>query len=100
MKYIIALLLLATGALPSFAGDEVLIIVNKYHLDVASVSAKPGKVLDFKRVPPGTIRQFTLQMPDGVCETTLSSIFPDGQFRRDKFDVCGGVKITVGNARF
>ena len=95
----LAALVLASTAAPALADhDEWVVIVNKTDQDIGNISARPGKFLDFKRIPPGNKRKFTLRMPDGVCETTLTTVLPDGQSFRDEVEVCGGLTFTWGLA--
>lgn len=103
MKAILGVTLVATvmasATTPVLADhDEVLIIINKTDQPIGNITARPGKVLDFKRIQPGNKRQFTLRMPDGVCDTTLTTVLPDGQSFRNKVEVCGGLEFTWGLA--
>jgi hypothetical protein len=78
--------------------DEVLVIINKADQPIGNVTAKPGKVIGFRSVPPGNQREFVLRMPDGVCDTVLTTVLPDGQSFKDKVEVCGGLHFTWGVA--
>ena len=95
----VAGLALTVAATPASAeNDEVLVIINNTDQPIANITARPGKVIDFKRISPGSKKQFTLRMPDGQCETTLSTVLPDGQSFRNKVEVCGGLTFTWGLA--
>lgn len=85
-------------AAPASAKDEKLIIFNNTDQPIGNVTAKPGKVVNFRMVQPGSKKTFVLQMPDGVCDTTLTTVLPDGQSFRQAVEVCGGLEYTFGLA--
>jgi hypothetical protein len=81
-------------ALPAFAYD--IIIKNHTSFSFMALSAKPGKITDFKTVRPGQDKTFHLDMPKGECKSTLWIVTDDHQQVSRKFEVCGGVIWTFG----
>ena len=86
----------AALALPAGAafGYE-LTIDNLTSTDIVAVSAKPGKLVGFKRLRSGTTRTFEVTMPKGECEVHLILRFDDGATSEGSADVCKGEAVRI-----
>ena len=86
----------AVLALPAGAASGYeLTIDNLTSTDIVGVSAKPGKLVDFRRIRSGTTRSFEVTMPEGECEVHLILRFDDGGTSEGGANVCKGEAVRI-----
>jgi hypothetical protein len=89
MKSIVLAIGIAMAPAVALADTFEFTVTNGYTDAVTGVSISGGKAQGFKRIPAGASRSFTVVLPDGDCEASLTLTFEDGNATTSAdFDFC------------